>query len=250
MGQITNPIVLGISVLPTDRQSGPLAGGGATGNDSIFLGQSAGQNSTISNFIAIGHHAADGGITDANLSGTTVLGANSLQALTTSDGNAVPLTVLGSNNYNSNTRADSSVIVGSLILNASSLNVGLSQSVAVGTNILNVINGNGGQLLNNVIIGANIGNSATSGGGIVSSVVIGANMFATQAGNLQVTNSVIIGNSVCPGAAAPTATVCIGQGSNVGSSSSGNVVIGFNASAASALLADNDNVVVGSSAAA
>src|ERR1700690_773205 len=81
MGQITNPIALGIAVNPIDRQSGPTAGGGATGNNSLFFGLNAGRNETANNVIVLGSNSGNGGITGP--AGTIVLGVASLQALTT-----------------------------------------------------------------------------------------------------------------------------------------------------------------------
>lgn len=82
MGQITNPAPPGITVLPTDRQSGPAAGAGASGNRSIFLGAGAGQNSTQSDLIVIGNAAGDAGMTAALSQGNVVLGSGSLSAYT------------------------------------------------------------------------------------------------------------------------------------------------------------------------
>src|SRR5271168_4895555 len=238
MGQITNPIVLGISVLPTDRQSGLLAGGGATGNDAIFLGQLAGQNSTISNFIAIGHHAADGGITDAaNLNGTTVLGANSLGALTTGAANALPLTVIGSAVANSLVNGDSSVLIGSKILSLYAGTGGtaaLANSVIIGNNLMPTATGIAAAVSNVIMIGNNIFPNVTGFGAPAASIFIGNNILQGIGNNVGTTNSIYIGQT---------------SGSGITGATAGNIIIG---TAAQQLVGTNTtdgfNIIIGNGA--
>lgn len=85
MGQITNPSAPGIQVRPIDRESGPGAGAGASGNRSIFLGLNAGLNATTSDVIVIGNHAfggVSGGFTGTTLNGTVAIGSQALANVT------------------------------------------------------------------------------------------------------------------------------------------------------------------------
>src|SRR5271168_2700020 len=254
MGQITNPIVLGISVLPTDRQSGLLAGGGATGNDAIFLGQLAGQNSTISNFIAIGHHAADGGITDAaNLNGTTVLGANSLGALTTGAANALPLTVIGSAVANSLVNGDSSVLIGSKILSLYAGTGGtaaLANSVIIGNNLMPTATGIAAAVSNVIMIGNNIFPNVTGFGAPAASIFIGNNILQGIGNNVGTTNSIYIGQTSGSGITGATAgNICIGVTTTPNAQGGGNIIIG---TAAQQLVGTNTtdgfNIIIGNGA--
>ncbi len=58
MGQITQPSSPGITVLPVDRQTGPSAGPGNTGNYVVFFGGNAGANNVGNQVIGIGNGSA------------------------------------------------------------------------------------------------------------------------------------------------------------------------------------------------
>jgi hypothetical protein len=251
MGQITNPIVAGISVLPTDRQSGPLAGGGATGNNDIFLGQLAGQNSTISNFIAIGHHAGDGGITDAvNLNGTTIVGANSLTSLTTGAGTALPITALGSNIAPALVNGDSTVMVGSAILTdftGTGGTAAVNTSVLIGNKLLPVSVGNSGAVSSTVMIGYSIASAAGGFADTTTSVFIGTNILQGLGNNAAISSSIMIGPNVGGSiTGSSTGNILIGISTNTTSQGANNINIGGTASQSGAGgAADAYNICLG-----
>jgi hypothetical protein len=271
MGQISNPIVKGISVLPSDRESGPGAGSGATGNNAIFLGFNAGLNSAISNFIAIGNQTADGGVSDTtHLNGTTILGAQSAQALQLASA-LVPatnggLTIIGSGNIPLLQKADSSVLIGqgNMPLVTTAAGSDLTNTVMIGNGILpsgtnanvqsSVIIGN--QIFfsdinftqsSNVVIGYNALHASTQSLG--NSVYIGANVGATSGTTGNAGTSVIIGASADSGTASAN-NVVIGSAATSKSPSNGNnVCVGTNATAGNTVAAEaGGNVVLGAGA--
>lgn len=273
MGQIFQPAPPGISVRPIDRQSGPAAGAGASGNRSIFLGSGAGLNSAISNFIAIGNGTAGNGINDtANLNGSTIIGQGSAPFVKTGAGTGIPITVLGSNNlqqFNSaaNSGIDSTVIVGSTILNGGTA-ANMSTSVYMGTNLFpnaSIFPAT----TKTVVIGNRINTPAADGHTSIANntVMIGTDLFTTGY-NSQYSSSVIIGasingsntNGVIMGpnvvigtniglSAGPTGCVVIGPGSTYGGSANAasvnNVILGPSIS-----YSGSSNTVIGNGAAA
>lgn len=244
MGQITNPIVKGITVLPVDRQSGPAAGAGATGNNSIFLGANAGLNSTISNFIAIGHNAAPHGVVDPSLNGSTVVGVNTLQALTAGGAFGFPLTVIGSNNANALPAIGSTVIVGNSIVNA--MPTGLDASVYVGNNLYNASTANVTPS-QSVIVGFNIAGTIAGNSKATQSTIIGTSILSGS--GPQVTQgSVLIGNAIQTNSAAAgqiNETVAIGQTISIPVGSQSNVIIGGGSGSVDAGINENSIVAIG-----
>jgi hypothetical protein len=249
VGQITNPIVKGITVNPVDRQSGPGAGGGAIGNTAVFLGANAGQNSAVNNLVIIGNNSGAGGINDAvNLPGTTIVGAQSGQALTGATANTADgaVTILGSSTLKVATFADSSVIIGQNILPLSVDQAAkISQDVLIGNGIATDPVNTGPSA--SVIIGYHAQN-ITNNNSSTNNVIIGASAMSVSLGSCN--DNVCIGFQVMGTAQVfgPAQNVVIGSGANVGiSATSGNVVLGFGASApgASAL---GGNVAIGAGA--
>jgi len=247
VGQITNPITLGITVNPIDRESGPTAAGGATGNNSIFLGLNAGRNSSVSQLIVIGSQSGSGGITDtANLTGTTIVGAFSAGALTGAAATLGPLTVIGSNNMNAVTNADTSVIIGSGILaGTTDATDHITQDVLIGNQIQ--VDATSTGMGKCVVIGYQAQNS-TGNSTSTNNVVIGCQAFQTSIGSC--VDNVFIGFQVMGTAsvAGPSQNVVIGSGANLGTlSQSDSVVIGFNATTAGASAVGN-HVCIGQGA--
>jgi hypothetical protein len=254
VGQITNPIVKGITVLPVDRESGPGAGAGATGNNSILLGLSAGQNSSV-RVIVIGSQSGDAGIADATLlPGTIILGAFSGQALLTHNAGTTNSPgadlIIGDSSFQSVTSMDSTIAIGQKIYPA-----------ATGTGFTG-----------NVLIGNGIGGSAAGAFSISQSVVIGHGAMPGTPSNsaqdviigyealanstIPVGSNVFIGALVGPTAGKPTSggslqqNVVIGAGADTQDNGTGNVVVGYLATALQSTGGSGGgNVVLGASAA-
>ena len=196
MGQITQPSSPGITVLPVDRQTGPAAGPGNTGNQTIFLGANAGRNNTQPNIIAIGNGTAAGGMTDPALAGSTFVGVASAPVLVSTPSSFGPSTIIGSGNITLAQQLDASVIIGAN--NATSV---ASPDVSLGTLYDDVFIGNG--ILANqtkttnqsILIGNNIGvyNGAGFYAELGDLVAIGVQAFGYCNGNGNITSSVAIG---------------------------------------------------------
>lgn len=226
MGQISSPITGQIIVNTIDRESGPGAGGGATGNRALFLGLSAGQNSTASDFIALGNLAASGGITSVNgMNGTTVIGSGSVLG---------PLESVGASGPG---QSSGIVALGSNIL--ATAQTGFGDSVYIGNNILASIvkTSNAASTYRNVIIGNNavtgtasgvnptfdrnvvIGYGAlampgTGGTPLTQCIVIGDGALSSSVAQF-ISDSIIIGRASGPG----TTTASLGTSTIVGSQS-------------------------------
>lgn len=216
MGQVFIPSSGGITVIPTDRESGPGAGGGASGNRDLFLGALAGFNSTASDLIALGNNAMSAGMVDAAAGGTIAIGSQTLKALT----NAIPSALITDG---------PSLAVGYNI--APNMTGRFASSVLLGPNIYTkAITGNfPGDVSGSVLIGAEVlaNNQVTSlnGPGAPRSVIIGyqaaKGVTTTQSGaGCHLQTSVIIG--------ALAAASCGFDGPTPGSSISADVVIGYN----------------------
>ena len=178
MGQITIPAAPGITVLPVDRQTGPSAGPGNTGNDVIFLGAGAGTNNTGNNSIAIGNSALSGGNQN---SGNIAIGVNASKLVVAPYPGYGPDTVIG-------TGANESAQVS-------------GQNIIIGTNALyqNPAKSVGALSLNNVILGyealQNFGVNYPNNGGVTSSVAIGFQVMGGvgPGGSTTITGSIILG---------------------------------------------------------
>ncbi len=243
MGQIFVPGSPGIVVNPLDRESGPGAGAGASGNYDIFLGQTAGNNSTVNKFIVLGNGALAGGATPQIIGGGavpdggTIVGAGAAAALT---GINVSI-VIGTGAFATTTFSQNNVSIGENNFAAATGNFAQgapSRITALGNNILARVAGIvAGPTQNCVFIGDGIGNDP---GGI---------------NNVQLTDSVIIGSKAAsncntwPNSVGGSNTV-VGSGAfqtAVGASPSGNVVIGQGAAGAVSGFVTN-NVFIGTGA--
>jgi hypothetical protein len=254
VGQITTPPTQGITVNPTDRQSGPSAGGGATGNNSIFLGANAGLNSTISNFIVIGHGSGDGGITDnANLGGSVIVGVGSAEHVTVGVGNQQPLVIIGPNDLvNYTSPVDSTTIVGSNILNGTNGGFGssMSENVLIGNTLFPAADIHP-LMSGNIIIGAQIASGAIAGNQSIptNTVMIGYQMFT--GGFTSYANSVLIGAGMgfsgANGSSIST-TVAIGNSITIPDGCSGDVVIGSGAAYNGSNTGSINNTIIGEAA--
>lgn len=228
---ITSP-----SYFPPNRANGTVvgttAGRNQTGAACFLGGQSAGDNSTVANLVIIGDNSGKGGIIDvANLTGTTIVGAQSGQAVigataAIADG---ALTILGSGNLKNAASADSSVIIGQGILPLTTdAAAKVSQNILIGNGIASDVTTTGPG--SSVIIGYHAQQS-TGNSSSTNNVVIGANAFNTSAGSC--VDNVFIGFNVIPVAAlGPAQNVVIGSGTSIGATSSSNTIIGFQATSA------------------
>jgi hypothetical protein len=243
VGQITIPSAPGITVNPIDRESGPGAGPGATGNNSIFLGLNAGKNSSISNFIAIGNNAGAAGIVDANLNGTVLIGTGNATSLTHSDGNATPVTIVGHGNLATAADVDSTTILGAN--NFGNWENVLFNNVIVGQNIFPTSNSLGIGGNNSVLIGSAIGSTVTAGniGAAQSSIIIGVNIQGTVAETF-FNSSIVIGVNLTGPSNMAT---CIALGNNMALSSQpgSSILIGHNITMNGPANDDDRNVGIG-----
>jgi hypothetical protein len=242
---ITSP-----SYFPPARGNGSVigttAGKLAIGANDFLGGTSAGANSTANNLICIGLNAGAGGITDAvNLSGSIIIGANSAQLLS-AGAQAFPLTVLGSNNVNGTTGIDSTVVIGSSIMNASATY--LTQSVLIGTKLFNRAV-TSPSTISAIMIGFDILSSATNNTGLGTSVLLGTQMLQSAGANARVNNSIVMGDSVANSMTGlMNSSVVIGASADTVANPTGNVIIGSQAGQTGGAATDSNNVVIGTSA--
>lgn len=82
MGQIQNVGKPGITVTPIDRETGPGAGPGTSGNRDIYLGQGSATNSTLNDSIVLGNNAGSAGMADAQLDGSIIVGSGAATSIT------------------------------------------------------------------------------------------------------------------------------------------------------------------------
>ena len=116
MGQITNAGAKGITVLPTERETGPGAGSGNTGNNTLLLGLGAGQNNTAANTVILGAGSGGGGIPNTN-PGNTIVGEGSLNVWNATGGfTPAGITSIGQGNGAALTMGDSLVMIGQNVL--------------------------------------------------------------------------------------------------------------------------------------
>jgi hypothetical protein len=243
MGGVYIPGSPGITVKPTDRESGPGAGAGAVGNRAIFLGSGSGLNSTPSDIVLIGNNV--GGTTaytDAGMQGTTVIGSG-----------AVP----NGGDCTTDIGTGTSGAVTSVGWQNAKAMVGgarVSGLIMIGANILpNMpMDAGGGNWSRNVFIGNNIAQNNTSGAGFASSdnVFVGYQVGQlSSAGNCQYLENTLIGSRVCNNIAAATnlsGNTVIGARCAQSLGSNGNTIIGDQT--ANSLTNGGSNIVIGSSA--
>jgi hypothetical protein len=242
MGQISRQGSPGIDVNPIDRESGPGAGAGASGNRVIFLGAGTGQDSTASDMVLLGNAVMGDGVADLNAQYSSVVGSGSAAAMTDFTEPAVrnwagPVVIVGGNNIPLVTRMPSSVLVGAYIgalLGVVASNQPRGANVFVGNNILRNAGANTTNLEYNVIIGydavrSSAGNAATQ---TTCSVIIGAQaMLGGTVGSDVRSFNVIVGYSAASSLRTGDRNVVIGSQANLAATSNDNVVIGRAASA-------------------
>ena len=265
MGQITQPAAPGIAVIPVDRQSGPSAGAGNTGNDVIFLGGNAGNNNTGDQSIAIGNSALSKGNTTA---GVIAIGAGAGANLTGNSHNYAGVDIyIGTNAANSAQVTGGNVFIGNDVLRYAVSNNTYTQniqSVVIGAEcVINVGILNGGGIGQSNVIGYQVGgpynNSMHQALAISNSNVIGAfalKIFSTQTNYSPVDQSDIIGYQALPNLTG-NATGVIAIGQNVGTNVTGThssqgllntVMIGAGISVGNGTTEPNYAVAIGESA--
>lgn len=281
MGQVTQPASGQIIVQPTDREGGPGAGSGASGNRCIFLGSTAGQNSTVSDVLAIGNAALAAGMADANSgTGVVAIGSQALKALTGPGVAAVPrpTTALGYSAGSLVTGLSAAVIIGDFAYSGPTGNAAgnaANKLVCIGSGAMQNTFGNSGtnstvgsdcvvigarafqplaqqtagayaQCQQNVIIGSEsfyqVGGSQNI---LTNNVAIGYRTYFGSYGTGNVTNNVAIGASVGSGAGLSIQNVLVGSGVLANSAScQDNVFVGYNV--ANNDTPGNNNVAIGS----
>jgi hypothetical protein len=200
MGQVYSPASGGIKVSPVDREAGPGAGPGATGNRDIFLGANAGQNNSLSDVIAVGNSAwgPAGGNTRASQAGTVVVGSGAAANLSLLAGSTStffgPDVIIGWQAAGSITDTGTQNFGGCVVIGAQAAQGGasenLAKSVIVGYQAAQVSAVNGGSV-QQTIIGYQA--AQTLGSTTSSCVVIGYN--AGNGGHVEGSNNVWIGAS-------------------------------------------------------
>lgn len=221
MGQLFAPSTGGIVVNPIDREGGPGAGAGATGNRMLMLGANAGQNNALNDVIALGNGAWGpvAGNTNATQAGTIVIGsgaAANLSLLTASTSTffgpdvIIGFQAAGSVTDGGTTNFGGTVIIGAQAAQGSASN-NLAKSVVIGYQAAQTTPVNGGPL-QQVLIGYRaaqtvsstssncviIGFSAGTAGQTVSganNVWIGANTNGAVTG-FNNSNDILIGTAI------------------------------------------------------
>lgn len=249
MGQLFAPSSGGIKVIPNDRETGPGAGPGNSGDRTLFLGAAAGTNNTQADVIALGNNALSAGLADANMQGTIVLGSGAASLLTagTADGADVIIGWLALANAVNNVGGN--VVIGTKAVNQPGIvNPGVFQrNVAIGSFVLNNNNfGNGNGVTNNdnVVIGhqAAQGGGSQQGAAFQQMTVIGSRALLNwgDGNNRNCSQTVAIGDNIAPNFATgapgnhpPQQNTFVGSGC-AGSitNASGYTIIGAGANAA------------------
>ena len=254
MGQVSSPSAKGFTVNVTDRQTGPGAGSGQSGNRVVMLGANAGFNSTPSDLIVIGNNALAAGATDnANYQGAVVIGSQSL-ALATSNaavsGATFGMTAVGYNILPAATRPFSSTMIGGNVFAAFAAdNAGraFGNNVVIGEQAGYAVTAGAGQsILRSVIIGVQALGNATAAG-VADDVIIGYAACLNRTGGSAGSSNVIIGSQAAQSLSGAGANgnynVVIGSGAGSSLSSGlGNILIGFNATQNGT---DNYQIVIG-----
>jgi hypothetical protein len=223
MGQITVPSAPGITVLPTDRQTGPNAGGGNSGNDTLFIGGNAGLNNAGANSIGLGNSALSSGNT---IPGVITIGAGAGASLTGQRFSGNTDLVIGTNANHAAQLSGDMVVIGNFALqNAASSGGGLQgyTSVLIGNYAAQWFGLNypgAGGIINSVAIGDHVigSNSASAGGSatVNEAVIIGTNAVAniTLGVNGSISTSVVIGYNALPGVQSKTVATSVFIGDN------------------------------------
>jgi hypothetical protein len=175
---------------------GITAGRNATGANDFLAGNNAGANSTVNDLIVIGNGSGAGGITGAALAGSIIIGVGSAQLIATDAGGTFPLVLIGEDSLTQFTDGiDSTIIIGSAILNGSSAQ-DISSSVLIGNNLFT-----SGSIFpaftESVVIGTNVNSAVTSADTSIAqhSVLIGSDLFSGTF-CAQYDNCVFVGNNI------------------------------------------------------
>lgn len=256
MGQITRASSPGITVSTIDRETGPGAGPGTSGNFSLFLGSGSGTNADQAGLIVLGNNALAGGATGAASAGMVVIGRNAAALMTNftaaiAGGQNVGSVVLGLNAAQTMTRgAVGSVLLGTNIMQFmtngfNNLNQ-VNDNVMIGAGIMELPTGTyTGIISENVLIGAGVLRGSSTGNWQPPnrSVIIGARACYDFTGNSGLNDSVIVGYNACPAMTTATQTIAIGMGAGVGlTSGNGNIIIGVSATCTATA---SQNVIIG-----
>ena len=253
MGQVSSPSAKGFTVNSIDRQTGPSAGAGQTGNRVLMLGSNAGLNSTASDLIMIGNAAGQSGVNAAGYNGAVLIGSGAASAMSNVPGSASAyngMTVIG---YKAMTLAADMAgctVIGSAfpILTTSPGAAYFTGNVVIGEQI-GIASagqaGGAGPTFQSVIIGAAAMSQTTAAAAVQSCIIIGfeacknlssvggspnqcvfigsdvANNIAGAA-----TNNVVIGDSAGQALSAPSSCVLIGASSNLGTTSDNCTLLG------------------------
>ena len=222
MGQITQPAAPGITVIPVDRQTGPSAGAGNTGNDVIFLGAGAGTNNTGNNSIAIGNSALSTGNQNP---GNIAIGVNASKLSAAAYPGYGPDIVIGTNANQSAQVSGQNIIIGiNAVYQNPSKNVGATflDNVVIGYEAMQnfgVNYPNNGGVNATVAIGFQVMGGTGPGGstGLNGCIIIGALALynVTNGVNTTVGQSTVIGNSALLGVVGGTISGCVLIGDHI-----------------------------------
>lgn len=227
---VSNP-----SYFPDQRGNGSIvgitAGQGSISANSFLAGTNAGRFATVNDLIVIGNNSLESGTSGADLAGSIVIGVGSAPFVIESAGSGFPLTVLGANslklfNHDNNSEIDSTVVIGSAILNGVSSTFSVTGSVYMGNNLFpnaNLVPSSN----NTVVIGYNINTAPLGDRSIgISSTLIGSNLFTNSYAS-EYANGVFIGSAIdfFQNALSNSGNIAIGNALHV-SSGSGNIQMG------------------------
>jgi hypothetical protein len=230
----------------TDQVKGINAGQLATGAPSFLAGANAGKNSTTASLIIIGDNSGKGGIVNANLAGTIIIGDATGQAFTTVSGSGntpAGCILIGNGSYQTNPGMDSTIAIGHNIY-PNEGNAGTTANVLIGNGIAQAGSAVSSDITNSVIIG----HQAMPGcaGGVSSNVIIGFQCLLVNVGGP--VGNVFIGPScgaTVNGMQPVSQNTVIGSQASIGTASVGNVVIGASASAAGNPSNGGGNIAIG-----
>jgi trimeric autotransporter adhesin len=227
----------------------------ATGSPLFLIGKNAGVNSTVNSLVVIGSTSVSGGLKTAALAGSIVVGHSSLPVWTANAGGdaetPAALTAIGYQVAPLLQQADSSVLIGSAMLNSyngtqNGANGGMHGMVIIGNGTLTAAGlATAADISDSVIIGhkclISVANAFTN------LVAIGYNVL--NGGTVTGQDNVVIGknagSSLGSGGGAPSQNVIIGSQATTSGTGATSVVIGYNANS---LLNASNNVLIGANA--
>lgn len=233
MGQVTSPSSPGITVNPIDRETGPGAGAGQSGNRVIMLGLGAGLNTTASDMLVLGNSALGAGLTTNSVGtvGLIVIGSGALANATTGTVETTAASIaIGykclSSQGVTNGGFGNLLAIGSKILGdtAAVQTYALNQCILIGHGIAKDA-ANTSLMSNCLVIGHQTLQSGSAGSGLNNSIVIGNACFAAGATTNAYANMVMIGHGITNNSTAgANNSILIGSSLQVGTGI-GNVVL-------------------------